>query len=211
MLIHRTVPATVFALLILLPTGVAMAYEEPGYSVVATVNGVEYRRYTPYLVAETRIAGIEDRDAAANLGFRRLFRYISGENVVRMVEQHPGGQASTKISMTAPVWQAPEPGGWRVAFVVPKPYSETNVPAPTDPEVEIRSVPGKVTAVWQYSGRWTDRVVEANQAELLGRLAESGVEPKGAVVTAYYNSPFTPPFLRRNEVMVEVSRVPAAE
>lgn len=211
MLIQRTVPATVFALLILAPTGVAMAYEEPEYSVVATVNGVEYRRYAPYLVAETHIEGIEDRDEAANLGFRRLFRYISGENAVRMVTQDRGEQASTKISMTAPVWQAPQGGGWRIAFVVPKPYDETNVPAPTDPEVKIRRVPGRVTAVWQYSGRWTNQVVESNQAKLLDRLAESDVEPEGEVVTAYYNSPFTPPFLRRNEVMVEVGRVPAAE
>lgn len=209
MSIRRALRTAAAAFFSLIPGGIAMAYEEPEYVVLATVNGVEYRRYAPYLVAETRVEDVKDRDRAANLGFRRLFAYISGENAVRLMEAGaPETAGSTKISMTTPVWQAPEPKGWTVAFVVPRAYDETNVPTPTSPSVTIRKVPGSIAAVWQYSGRWTDRVVTANRTKLMDRLAEAGIRPEGEVVTAYYNSPFTPPFLRRNEVMVKVSQVP---
>ena len=48
--------------------GSAVAYEEPEYTLIKTVNGVEYRQYRPYLIAETRISGQPDRDKAANAG-----------------------------------------------------------------------------------------------------------------------------------------------
>ena len=212
MTFRRTLATAAVTLMTLVPGGIAMAYEEPDYSVIATVNGIEYRRYAPYLVAETRVEGITDRDQAANVGFRRLFGYISDKNAVRLNEADFGGEAgSTKISMTTPVWQSPEADGWTVAFVVPSIYDEDSVPTPASPEVTIRKVPGSISAVWRYSGRWTDEVVAANRAELMGRLAESGIRPDGEVVTAYYNSPFTLPFLRRNEVMVAVSEVPESE
>ena len=192
--------------------GSAVAYEEPEYTLIKTVNGVEYRQYRPYLIAETRISGQPDRDKAANAGFRRLFRYISGENILRRtVANEASGSpasASTKISMTTPVWQAPADDGWSVAFVVPKEYDVSSVPLPTSAEVSIRTVPGLLTAVWKYSGRWTEQTVRSNETELLDRLADSGIRPAGEVVTAYYNSPFTPPFLRRNEVQVQVNQVP---
>ena len=209
MMIRRTAATALFATLALICSGIAMAYEEPEYTVVTSINGVEYRQYEPYLVAETHVEGIEDRDKAANVGFRRLFRYISGENVVRLMDTEAGAsESSKKISMTTPVRQTPAENGWTVAFVVPQSYDETSVPAPTNPDVTIRSVPGLMTAVWTYSGRWTDRVAAANRQALLARLEEAGIEPEGEVVTAYYNSPFTLPFLRRNEVMVPVGHVP---
>ena len=190
----------------------AYAYEEPTYRVVAEMDGVEFRQYEPYLVAETVIAGTPDRDSAANTGFRRLFKYISGDNTAAVevaegaaVKQTP---VSTKIDMTAPVRQAPQADGWAVAFIVPGSFDADTVPQPTDPNVYIRTVPGELMAVVRFSGRWTDRNVDAHKAELMTKITDAGLTPRGEIVTAFYNAPFQLPPFRRNEVMVPVANLP---
>ena len=183
---------------------------------MAVVDGIEYRRYEPYLVAETHVVAGK-RGTAANTGFRRLFDYISGANTtsarlkmttpVRQSEAEPtGGQ---KIAMTTPVRQAPAEDGWTVAFVVPGEFTRETVPRPTDPNVYIREVPGTLVAVLGYSGRWTEKNVEKHKTRLGEMLRASGVVPVGAVVSAFYNAPFTLPFMRRNEALVEVAGLPA--
>ncbi len=190
----------------------AYGYEEPDFSVVGEMDGVEFRQYEPYLVAETVVDNAPDRDAAANAGFRRLFKYISGDNTEAAtvadgaaVKQTP---VSTRIDMTAPVRQAPLADGWAVAFIVPREFDAQTVPQPTNPDVYIRTVPGELMAVVRFSGRWTDRNVDAHKAELLEKLAASGLTPRGDIVTAFYNAPFALPPFRRNEVMVRVDAVP---
>ena len=189
-----------------------MALEEPAFEVVASKNGIEYRQYQPYLVAETLVTAEASRDEAANIGFRRLFKYISGDNEVQseiaksaVISQQP---VSTKIAMTAPVRQIPQNEGWSIAFIVPGEFDQTSVPRPTDPEVNIRTVPGELMAVLRYSGRWTDANADNHKAQLLGEVNAAGLIPLGEVVTAFYNSPFSLPFMRRNEVMVAVNQVP---
>ena len=191
----------------------AAAYEEPAYATFANVGGIEYRQYQPYLVAETVVTGTFDRDEAANVGFRRLFRYISGENTARselqvdpIVKQQ---RTRTKIAMTTPVRQTPLASGWSIAFVVPREFNQTNVPQPTDPNVYITTVPGLLMAVARFSGRWTDKNVNTHKSRLASALASAGLTPIGEITTAFYNAPFTLPFMRRNEVMVAVNHLPA--
>ncbi|MGE0622912.1 MAG: heme-binding protein [Pseudomonadales bacterium] len=191
--------------LILTGNGEAMAYEEPAFTVVATIDGVEFRHYEPYLVAETTVVEENDRGKAVNIGFRRLFNYISGDNVLRTeVEAADPDSAGTKIAMTVPVQQSRQAEGWTVSFVVPLEFQAGDVPLPIDSRVHIRQVPDKLMAVIRYSGRWSDDNVAHHQAELLVRLRALDVEPAGPMMTAYYNSPFSLPFMRRNEVMIPV-------
>ena len=190
----------------------AAALEEPEYVTVAEIDGIEYSQYQPYLVAETVVAEDSERNGAANDGFRRLFRYISGDNTTGTEMSQGATQeresVSTKIAMTAPVRQLPTENGWSVAFVVPSEFDAETVPRPTNPDVRIRTVPGELVAVLRFSGRWTDKNMDRHKAELAEKLAAAGVEPLGEVVMAFYNAPFYPPFLRRNEVMVAVAEVP---
>jgi hypothetical protein len=186
--------------------------EKPAYSVVYESGGIEYRQYEPYLVSETVIEQARDYRAAGNEGFRRLFRYISGGNAsqTKVAMTVPVAQAETsqKIAMTAPVQQTEAAEGWRVSFMLPSEYTLETAPQPTDERVKIRAVPGKLTAVLRYSGRWTESNYAKKRAALLEALQQASVTPIGAVQSAQYAPPATPGFLRRNEVMVEIDRLP---
>jgi hypothetical protein len=196
----------------LLASLTVMAYEEPAFTPVALIDGIEYRHYHSYLVAETIVTDDVNRDKAANIAFRRLFDYISGENSVssKMAMTTPVRQEalSRKIDMTTPVRQEIRPGGWAVSFVVPRAFTLETAPRPTNPDVYLRRVPGERVAVLRYSGRWTNLNIDSHRTALLSGLAAAGIRPTGEVVTAFYNAPFSLPPLRRNEVMVAVAEFP---
>lgn len=197
-------------------TSPVMALEQPQFTLLATVDGVEYRHYADYLVVETRVAGVADYQAAANIGFRRLFDYISGANTsqVKIDMTAPVEVSSAtngeKIAMTAPVQQAATSDGWLVSFVVPSEYSLDTAPVPQGENVSLRKVAGQLVAVHRFSGRWTARNMSRHRQLLLDALAVAGVTPLGESRTAAYNAPFVPPFLRRNEILIPVDRLPSS-
>jgi hypothetical protein len=186
--------------------------EKPAYRVVHERGGIEYRQYEPYLVSETVIEGARDYKAAGNEGFRRLFRYISGANAgeskIAMTVPVAQTESSQKIAMTAPVQQTEAAEGWRVAFMLPSEYTLETAPQPADSRVKIRAVPARLVAVLRYSGRWTERNYTEKRAALLEALKQESITPVGEVQSAQYAPPATPPFLRRNEVLVEIDRLP---
>jgi hypothetical protein len=112
--------------------------------------------------------------------------------------------------MTVPVQQTESSDGWRVTFMLPSQYTLETAPVPTDPRVRVRAVPGRLMAVLRYSGRWTERNYVEKQSELREAIEAESVTPIGQMQSALYNPPYTPPFMRRNEVMVEVSTLPVA-
>lgn len=190
----------ILASLLWLATGAvpAMAIEEPAFTSVLRDGDYELRDYAAYLVAETRVdAGFDD---AGDIAFGRLFRYISGRNT--------GG---SKISMTAPVRQAPVDGtGQRVAFVVPSSFTRDTVPQPSDPQVVIREEPAQRLAVLRYSGRWTEARFREHERKLRDWIARRALTATGPAIYARYNAPFVPWPLRRNEVLIPVGGTPAS-
>lgn len=196
----------------------ALAIESPDYEVLLRDGDVEFRHYPAYLVAQTTVENSSDRDEAASIGFRRLFKYITGENTTETeismtapVEQFFGNsQVGKKIDMTAPVEQVQSQEGWAVAFILPKIFNWDSAPVPSNPAVKIVERPARLVATLRYSGRWTDKNVARHGQELKSYLEVHSIAQVSPVQTAFYNAPFTPPFMRRNEVQIEVEQLPSA-
>jgi hypothetical protein len=193
-----------------------MAYEEPSYEVLEQADAYEVRRYEPYLVAEVDVEG--DFGEAGNRAFRLLAAYIFGENqteekmsMTAPVESRPK-QEGVRMSMTAPVTSSASASDeYTYAFVMERKYTLDTLPQPRDPRIRLEKQAGRVMAVHRYSGRWTEENYSKNEAKLMEALSADGRRPLGAPTLARYNSPFTPWFMRRNEVMVEIEWAEAAE
>ena len=190
-------------------TGNAAALEEPEFNVVAVFEDFEIRRYEPYIVAEVEISG--DARQADRSGFNILAGYIFGNNSAaeKMAMTAPvetsAADSSTKMAMTAPVTTSPgENGRSRYAFVMERKYTLDTLPVPNDKRIRIREIPAKTVAVRRYSGRWTEKGYAKHEAILMQALSSSNIEPVAQPILARYNSPFSIPMLRRNEVIVEI-------
>ena len=176
----------------------AMAYEEPKYDVVSETDTYEVRRYERRTAAEVNF----DTD---NSGFRALFDYISGANFgSRELKMTVPVTQSEKIAMTVPVTQLKANGKMIMRFFLPEEYSMRNAPKPTDPRVRIIDLPEQYFGVISYSGFASDHNFEKHHKELRTVLLSDGVVITGPPIKATYNSPFTPPFLRRNEAMYPI-------
>lgn len=190
-----------------------MAVDTPDYEVIGNAGGIEYRQYAPYVIAETRMPGDWSANRAGNEAFRRLVAYISGNNERRgkIAMTAPVAQSrGDKIAMTAPVSQAAAGDDWLVYFVMPPGAAIDELPLPRDPRIELRQVPARTVAALRYSGSWSERRYRAQEKRLLATLRETGIEALSAPEFARYNAPFVPSFLRRNEILVTVDRVPRA-
>lgn len=189
---------------------------EPPYEVIAADGVIEVRQYEPQLIAETFVENIQRSmpgegkpfRSSGNSGFRRLAGYIFGGNTSKEeiamtapVLQEP---RSEKVAMTAPVLQEERGDGWWMAFVLPEGYTLESAPTPDDSRVSLREVPAKRIATLRYSGRNSPEKMAGHEKTLRAWLEESGIRPTGPALMASYDPPWAIPFLRRNEVQLEV-------
>lgn len=186
---------TIIVSMIIIGAGApAMAIEEPQFEVIHATDDYEIRRYAPYIVAEVDVRG--DMGDSGNRAFRILADYIFGNN-------EPG----QKMQMTAPVVSdAPRASkdAFTYAFVMEARYSMDTLPAPVDPRIRIVQKPAQVVAARSYSGRWTQDNFLRHEVSLVSALTIDGLAMRNEPFLARYDSPFTPWFLRRNEVLVEL-------
>ena len=202
----------VFGLFLAASSSLSYGIEKPEYKVLLTTENIEYRQYKSYLVAVTTVADGSTYGKAATKGFMRLFRYISGDNLsgTDIAMTAPVQQKSSqKISMTSPVQQTETDQGWSVAFMLPSRFTFEDAPRPTDPQIRLEKVPARLMAVIRYSGRWTEKNFNKYESALLSEISASGITVLSEAESAVYNPPFMPPFMRHNEVMLEVSDVPS--
>jgi effector-binding domain-containing protein len=202
----RSIRIILAAAVIIIGAMDAMAIEEATYKVVKKDNNFEIRDYAPHILAETVVEG--DFEEAGNKAFNVLFGYISGDNRSREklamtapVSQVPKGE---KIKMTAPVGQQRVQESWAVSFMMPASYTLETLPEPEDPKVTLRQVPARRIAAVRYSGFWNEKGYLRFKSELESWIREKGHTIVGDPIWARYNAPFTPWFLRRNEILIPV-------
>ena len=191
--------------LLLMAQGV-QAIEEAEYAVVRSDDRFEIRDYEPAIVAEVLIDG--DFEEAGDMAFRKLFNYISGDNTssekIAMTAPVSQEKRSEKIAMTAPVSQSRGDHGWAVSFMMPASYTPETIPRPDNPEVVLREIPAQRMAAVRYSGFWSEKNYAEQLEKLIAWLEESDLRAAGDPVWARYNAPFTPWFMRRNEILIPV-------
>ena len=162
-----------------------MAYEETNYEVVKENKIYEIRKYPNRLVIET--------NSVQGNGFRKLFNYISGNN-----------KENEEIKMTVPVTQEIKNENMTMQFYLPSKFNKDNAPKPVNSEVKILTIEGGYYAVIEYSGRSSDKNFLKNKDILEKALKQDNLLVLSPPIRASYNSPFTLPILKRNEVMYKV-------
>ncbi|MEM1414479.1 MAG: heme-binding protein [Myxococcota bacterium] len=180
--------------------------ERPKYDVVEADGDLELRDYPALTVAEVTRRG--SRQQAVSAGFGPLARYIfakarGGDDPIAMTA--PVTQTQ-KIAMTAPVTQQETAEGtWTVRFIMPSEHTLETLPVPAE-EVRLSELAPQRMAVIQFSGRTTDERVAAHEARLREWMEARELAATGPATYAYYDDPWMPGPLRRNEVMVPVAR-----
>ena len=163
-------------------------YESPKYDIIKSDGSIEIRKYYDFYIVEYD----NDKDPDISNGFGSLFSYISTDN-----------KENRKISMTIPVIEEVSGDKKKMAFVVPKKLYN-KIPEPNNPLLNIREFRSGLFGVIRYSGL-SSRSKEEKKTSILSKwLRDNGYKIDSNFMLAFYNPPFTPPFLRRNEIWVRV-------
>jgi hypothetical protein len=180
--------------------------EKPVYGLLESSGNFEIRSYQAYLVAQTEDSGTYDD--ATGKSFFRLFDYISGKNrgqqKISMTSPVQQESKREKISMTAPVFQVQSGQTWVMRFVLPAQFDLTSAPKPDDHRVKILEVSAKKVAVLKFSGFYNASAIAEKKMELLEWLKEKNIKVISQPRSAGYNPPWTIPFLRRNEIQIDI-------
>ena len=185
--------------------------EQTDYTVVKKMNGYEIREYPAHIVAQTTVKGSYGESMGS--GFSIVAGYIFGGNTKKesiamtapvVAEKGEVKKVSENIAMTAPVVATKEGDSQTISFGMPRSYTLETLPIPNDSRVKIVMIPAKKYAVMQFSWYRSDARIKSMQEKLLSALTRDGVATEGSTAYAGYNAPWTPPWMNRNEVLVEV-------
>ena len=164
-----------------------MAYESPSYTMVRKFSDSELRFYDAFSTV-----AVKENSLSGNSGFGYLFNYISG-----------GNQSKTKMNMTVPVINDTDQEIPTMEFVIPKIHTN-QVPQPQHHNMLIKHYPAQYVLVKTFSGLVSETRMKAIEEVLMNRAAKEQIQINGKVKIARYNSPFSLPFLRHNEIWFTV-------
>jgi len=196
--------------------------DQPKYTVLEQNKNYEIRQYDSYIIAQTKIKG--DYRQASSLGFRILADFIFGNNTKQSAVQMtaPVGikeseniqmtapviiKESESINMTAPVTITKDQKDYTVSFVMPFDYTLQTLPKPNNPQVEIKAQPARKVAAIKFSWYAGPKRVETKKQGLLNLLTQDNVATKGTPEYAGYDAPLSAPWLRRNEIIIELQDI----
>lgn len=199
--------------------------EEPDYDVEQRAGSIELRLYPRTIRAETTVQAASWEEALDE-GFRRLARYIFGGNhrrqiaalgeSVRSIDAESPSRSGERIHMTAPVTVRvvhpanadEELSAYTITFTMPKSRAPRTLPVPEDRRVHLRAVPARRVAVLRYRGGHSYDKVREYSGYLQEVLQRAGLSTRGEPEFAGYDPPSTVPWLRRNEIWLELGSAP---
>ena len=183
-------------------------YEEAGYSAIENDDAFEVRQYEARVVVQTVVDA--DFKTAGNQAFRKLFKYISGNNrasskIAMTTPVIADESTGEKIAMTTPVMgEQQSTDRWCYRFVLPATYTLANAPQPTDPEVTLAELPARKVAAIRYTGRSSEQRMREKTAGLQAWITAHAYEATSEPQFAGYDPPWTLPPFRRNEILIEI-------
>jgi len=181
-------------------------YEEPKYEVSAKEGKIELRQYHPRIAASVDVPG--NGSDSGNKAFRILAGYIFGKNKghkrVSMTVPVTEAVAPEKIAMTVPVTQESKSDGMRMTFYMPSKYTLESLPEPEDARIRFNVVPPERFAVIRFSGLASEGSINKHTKLLRAFINRRQLTSSGEPIKAFYNAPWTLPFLRRNEIWIPV-------
>jgi hypothetical protein len=185
----------------------AYSYEEPKYKVLESEKNIEIRQYNECVVAEVCVDG--DKKKGLEEGFHLLANYIYGNNRRRIkapiikAKSPPSVDTtdeslyrSESIPMTAPV----------TACSTKSTYTLDTLPSPDNKRVKLVQLKSEKFAVLKFSGSSSKKYFDKKAVELQKYLDSNKLEATSPETDAYFNPPWIPPFLRRNEVMFSIAQ-----
>ncbi len=166
--------------------------KEVKYRLIKKLDNVEIRLYNSLIIAKV--------DGYGDAGFNFLFNYITGNNTQKATLEMTSPVISQNIEMTAPVLSEED----SIAFVLPEEYTLDTTPQPNDERITIQQIPERYVAALRFTGRWTSSKFTQKSEQLLKELQIAQIRTKGNIFAMRYSGPFTPWFMRKNEVATEV-------
>lgn len=171
---------------------------------------IEVRHYDGMILVSTDMSA-----TGRNGAFRKLFKYIGGDNEGNteismtapvMMDTSSAKKQGTEIAMTAPVLMTQGQESAMMSFVMPKHFTLSSTPKPTDPALHIREVTDYRVAAIKFSGTLSKRNVAKQTQRLQEWIRSNGYQATSEPVEAGYHGPFTLPMFRRNEVLIELQK-----
>jgi effector-binding domain-containing protein len=165
-------------------------YESPAYKASEQAGACEVRTYERLVIVTAPMKDLTDADGS----FMRLFRYISKDN-----------DQKQSVAMTTPVLMTESDKGAGMSFIVPEEMIAKGVPKPNSPDMSIEIMPAARYAVIRFNGQWQDKErLKGFEKELRAYIAARKLKAAGSIIVAGYDPPFTPPALRRNEILLRL-------
>ena len=166
--------------------------EKPKYQVVSSQANIEIRKYNPMIIALVEVQG--ERKEAIRGGFKMLADYIFGNN-----------KSKEDIPMTAPVKQQKFQENWQISFIMPSEYNMETLHQHNNKTISLKELPSKKYIVINFSGMISDQNIALNEEKLKKYIFENEIQSLSTPIYAFYNPPWTLPFMRRNEIMMEIN------
>lgn len=174
-----------------------LGYESPDYEIASKEGKFELRRYAGFRT----VTATMDNPAAMNRGFGQLFNYITGDN-----------ENQQNIAMTVPVLMtedteeasASSPDSATMSFVLPALVADRGAPVPNGKNVTLTATKAGHFAALRFDGFRNEDAIRVAEKQLRAWIKKQGWSASGELRVAYYDPPWTPGLLRRNEVLIPV-------